>query len=70
MTLICLSRLTTIGSDDDLSPGRYQATICTIVGLLLIGPLKTNFSEILIEIYTFLFKKHLKTSGNGVDFSF
>ena len=38
--------------------------------LLLIGPLGTNFSEILIEIYTFSFKKiHLKiSSSNGGHF--
>ena len=33
-------------------------------GILLIGPLGTNFSEILIEIHTFSFKKmHLKMSS-------
>ena len=32
--------------------------------MLLIGPLRTNFSEILIEILTFSFKKmHLKVSS-------
>ena len=32
----------------------------------LIGPLGTNLSEILIEIYTYLFKKmHLKISSGG-----
>ena len=52
---------TTIGSDNGLSPGRHQAIIWTSAGILLIGPLGTNFSEILIEIYTFSFKKiHLK----------
>ena len=35
--------------------------IWTNAGILLIRPLGTNFSEILIEIHTFLFKKmHLK----------
>ena len=52
---------TTIGSDNGLSPERHQAIIWTSAGILLIGPLGTNFSEILIEIYTFSFKKiHLK----------
>ena len=36
----------------------------TNAGILLIGPLGTNFSEILIEILTFSFKKmHLKVSS-------
>ena len=38
-----------------------QAIIWTNAGILLIGPLGTNFSEILITIETFSFKKmHLK----------
>ena len=50
-----------MGSDNGLSPGRRQAIIWTNDGLLLIGPLETNFSEILIKIHTFSFKKiHLK----------
>ena len=42
--------LTIIGSDNGLSPGRRQAMIWTNAGILLIGALGTNFSEILIEI--------------------
>ena len=43
-----------------------QAIIWTDVGILLIGPLGTNFSEILIEIYTFSFRKmHLKMEDGG-----
>ena len=57
VTHICISKLTTIGSDNGLSPSRRQAIIWTNAGLLLIGPLGTNLSEILIEIYTFSFKK-------------
>ena len=54
---------TTTGSDNGLSPDRRQAIIWTNVGILLIGPLGTNFSEILIRIQTFSFKKmHLKMS--------
>ena len=34
-----------IGLDNGLSPIRHQAIIWTSVGLLLIGPLGTNFSE-------------------------
>ena len=64
MTCICVSKSTTIGSDNSLSPDRHQAIIWTNIGILLIGPLGTNFSEILIEIYTFSFKKmHLKMSS-------
>ena len=57
MTHICVRKITIIGSDNGLSPGRRQAIIWTNVGILLIGPLGTNFSEILIEIYIFSFKK-------------
>ena len=39
---ICIIKLTTIGSDDGLSPGQRQANIWTIAGILLIGPLGTN----------------------------
>ena len=53
-----------IGSDNGLSPGRCQAIIWINVGILLIRTLETNFSEILSEIHTFLFKKmHLKMSS-------
>ena len=57
MTHICVGNLTIIGPDNDLSPGRRQAIIWTNAGILLIGPLGTNFSEIVIEIHTFSFKK-------------
>ena len=53
VTHICVSKLTIIGSDNGLSPGRRQAIICTNAGILLIGPLGTNPSEILIGIQTF-----------------
>ena len=53
-----------IGWDDGSSPGRRQAIIWTNAGILLIEPLGTNFSEILIEINTFSCKKmHLKMSS-------
>ena len=64
MTHICVVKLTTIGSDNGLSPGRRQAIIWTNAGILLIGPLGTNFTEFLIGIQTFSFKKmHLKMSS-------
>ena len=60
VTHICVIKLTIVGSDNGLSPGRRQAIIWTNAGLLLIGPLGTNFSEILI----FSFKKmRLKVSS-------
>ena len=64
MTHICVSKLTIIGSDNGLSPGRCQAIIWTNEGILFIGPLGTNFNETSIEIHTFSFKKiHLKMSS-------
>ena len=63
-THICVDKLTIIGSDNGLSPGRRQAIIWTNAGILLIGPLGTNFSEIVFEIYIFSFKKmRLKVSS-------
>ena len=63
VTHICVSKITIIVSDNGLSPGRREAIIWTSAGILLIGPLGTNFSEILIEIYIFSFKKmHLEMS--------
>ena len=66
MTHICVSKLTIIGSDNGLAPDRRQAIIWTNAGILLIGPLGTNFSEIFseIEILTFSFEKmRLKVSS-------
>ena len=63
-THICVSKLTSIVSDNGLSPGRRQAIIWTNAGILLIGPLGTNSREILIRIRTFWFiKTHLKMSS-------
>ena len=64
VTHICVGKLTIIGSDNGLSPGRRQAIFWTNAGILLIRPLGTNFSEILSEIQSFSFKKmHLKMSS-------
>ena len=57
VTHICISKLTIVGSDNGLSPGRRQAIIWTNAGILVTGPLGTNFSEILIELHTFSFTK-------------
>ena len=64
VTHICIVKLTIIGSDNGLSPGRRQANIWTNDGILLIGPLGTNFREILFGIQTFSFKEmHLKMAS-------
>ena len=64
VTHICVSKITTIGSNNGLSPGRCQASIWTNAGILYIRPIGTNFNEMLIEILTFSFTKmRLKVSS-------
>ena len=63
---ICVNKLNIISSDNGLSPERRQAIIWSNAGVLLIGPVGTNFSEISIEIYIFSFKK--MSSGNWQPF--
>ena len=64
VTQIYVGKLTIIGSDNGLSPGRRQAIIWTNAGTLLTEPLGTNFSEILIGIQIVSFKKmRLKMSS-------
>ena len=64
VTHICVSKLIIIGSDNGLSPGRRQAIIWTNAGILLIGPLRTYFSEILGKVHSFSFNNmHLKMSS-------
>ena len=64
VTHICVGKLTIIGSDNGLWPGRRQAIIRTNAGILLIRPLGTNFSEFLVKILIFSFKKmRLKVSS-------
>ena len=64
MAHIYVGKLTIIGSDNGFSPKQHQAIIWTNAGILLIGPLGTNFGEILIAIQTFSLKKrHLKMSS-------
>ena len=65
VTHICVDKLTIIVSDNGLSPGRHQAIIWNNVGILLIGPLGTNSSEILIGIRTFWFKKICLKMSSG-----
>ena len=64
VTHICVINLTIIASDNGLSPGRRQVIIWTNERILLIELLGTKFSEILIKVHTFSFKKmHLKMSS-------
>ena len=53
VTHICVGTLFIIESDNGLSPGWRQAIILTNAGILSIGPLVTNFSEILFRIQMF-----------------
>ena len=63
VTHISVSKPAIIGSDNGLSTGRRQAIIGTNAGILLIGPLGTNFSENVIETCIFSCKKmHLEMS--------
>ena len=57
VTHICVGKLTITCSDNVLSPGRRQAIIWTNAKILLIGPLVTNFSEILIDMIHFHSRK-------------
>ena len=57
VTYICINNLTSIGSDNDMLPGWCQAIIESNDGILLLGPLVTNFCVILIEIHKFSFRK-------------
>ena len=58
VTHICVGKLGPIGSENGFSPVRRQAISWTNARLLLIEPLGTNFSEILIEIHTFSSKNN------------
>ena len=54
---ICVCESVGSGSDNGLLPIRRQAIIWTKAGILLIGPIGTNFNEISIEILIFSFKQ-------------
>ena len=53
MTHKCVGTVAIIGLDNGLSPVEHQAISWTNAGILLIGPLGTNFSEISI-VYSFI----------------
>ena len=64
LTPICVGSLTIIDSDNGLSPDRRQAMIWTNAGISIMRTLGTHFSETIIKIHTFSFKKsHLKMSS-------
>ena len=74
VTYICVGNLDIIGSDNGLSPGRRHAIIWTNARILLIWPLGTNFSEILIVFLRFSSRKcmskfHLWKCGHFVSAS-
>ena len=56
VTQKCVRNLTIIGSVNGFPPGRRHAFIWTSAGILLIGPLGTQLSKILIKILTSLLK--------------
>ena len=58
VTHIYVSKVTIISSDNGLSPGQRQAIIWATAGILLIGLLGTNFSEISIKIHAVSIKKN------------
>ena len=55
-------KLTIIGLDNGLSPGRRQAFIWTNDRILLTGTLGTNFSEILAKFIYFYFKNSFENA--------
>ena len=65
VTHICVGNLTIIGSHIGLSPGRRQTIIWTNDGIVLIGPLGTNYSEISIKILTYSFTKIRSKVSSG-----
>ena len=71
LTHIYGSKFSIIGSDNGLSPGWRQAIIGTNARKLLMWPLGTKFSEILIEIHILFFQKMYSNlsphSVNGIN---
>ena len=67
---ICITKLTISDSDNGLAPGLGQAIIWANAEISLIRSLGTKFSDILIKIYMFSFKKmHLEMlSGKCLPF--
>ena len=59
MTHICVDNLTILGSDNGLSPGRHQAIIWTNAEVMLIGPLGTNSSEMVIVMLNIFIQENV-----------
>ena len=59
VTHIWVRKMIIIGPDNGLSPGRRPAITWTNAGILLIGPMATNFSEILIKFIHFHSRKSI-----------
>ena len=59
-TYISVSKLTIIGSDDGLSPGRHKAIVWTNAGILYNWSPRNNFNW---NWYIFIKKMHLKMSS-------
>ena len=55
---IYIGKLTIIGSNNGLLPGRRQTIIWTNDGIWLIRTLRTNFSEIISEIHVFSYQEN------------
>ena len=51
VTHICVSNVNIIGSDNGLTLSRRQAIVWTNDGILLIGPVGTNFNEIWVHTF-------------------
>ena len=62
---VSVGKLTSIGSDNGLSPRRRQAITWTNAKTLLIGLLGRNFSDLLIEIDKLSFNKLLLKMSTG-----
>ena len=71
VTHICVNKLTISSSDNGLSPGRRQTITWTNAGILLFEHSVTNYSDILIEMHIFSFKKCIWKCllGNGGNFA-
>ena len=57
MTHICVSKLTIIGSDNGLSPGRHQAIIWTNAGIMLIGTLEQTSGKSCSKFFHLISRK-------------
>ena len=68
LTHICVSKLTIIGSDNGLSPGRHQAIIWTNAGILLIS-VKSQQKCIHFHSRKCIWKCRLENSGHFVSAS-